>query len=159
MWNKYQSIFYENTYGDDFWNMQVYMPDNDNLFTEEVKSILIEYDDLLFQSFVKLFSRLTKKQQNIINLLSEGLTQQEVADKLGVLQNTISSSINSNRNAWKSGIRSQLVLLIKDDDNCIDNLYAIYVLSEGQHCPFLPVYNRITRGLFTTYSGYEEWIK
>ncbi len=67
-----------------------------------------ELDDLrerLKESFWRIVGMLTKRQQQVIRLYCAGLTQIEIAKKLGVNQSSITKSINGNCD-YKNGKRN-----------------------------------------------------
>jgi predicted transcriptional regulator len=70
---------------------------NDNLFSYTPEDERLELVEKLKHEFWELAARtLTDKQFDIIKLMADGYTQQEIANYFGCLQNTISKNINGN---------------------------------------------------------------
>lgn len=71
------------------------------IYDEEV----LDLEDQLKAAFWRIVKKLTPRQQEIIRLSNEGLTQMEIAKKLKVNQSSITKSIHGNVD-YKGGKRS-----------------------------------------------------
>jgi DNA-binding CsgD family transcriptional regulator len=92
---------------------------------------LLELKDKLHTAFWKLVdSELTVRQREVLHLTAEGLTQTEIAKKLGVNQSSITKSIHGNTDYKKGkrvygGARKKLVKLITKDAEIQDIFHKI----------------------------------
>ncbi len=57
---------------------------------------VLELEDKLKEEFWRLVEKLTPRQKEVIRLYADGLTQMEIAKKLGVNQSSITKSIHGN---------------------------------------------------------------
>ena len=89
---------------------------------------LINLEDELKKEFWRIVnSLLTDRQKEVIRLLSDGLTQMEIAKKLEVNQSSITKSINGNVSYLKGrttygGAKKKLKKIIQSDEKIIEIL-------------------------------------
>ncbi len=95
---------------------------NSKIHNEE----LMDLQDQLLTEFWRIVEMLTPRQQEVLKLYAQGLTQIEIAKKLNVNQSSVTKSLNGNtdyRNGRKvyGGARKKLRRIV-DKDEKIQNI-------------------------------------
>lgn len=141
--DRYQSLFAELSYSND---MMSDFSEQEGLVGKsdpELKEKYLDCKDRLQVAFWRLVRSLTPRQQEVIRLYCDNLTQIEIAKKLKVNQSSVTKSLNGNcdyRNGKKiyGGAKKKLKRLAEKDPEVIEILREMTELGSSSDWGYGP---------------------
>lgn len=161
--DKYRYLICEVLFGDDGWSIlesrhQAYYAH----ISDEKKEELLQLDDQLQDMLMKLVElSLTPRQYEILIMYTSGMTQMEIADKLGVNQSSITKSLNGNidyraNKKVYGGIKNKMIRLIKKNEDIKPLMKQIHKVWEPGSVK-LPFYQTF-KNILGNETDFETWL-
>lgn len=160
--DKYQYLIVEILLSNDAWGFFSEAQEKCLPLSDEKKEILLDWDHDLQDHLHNMIEQcLTKRQREILLMYSNGMTQMEIADKLGVNQSSITKSLNGNTDYSKGhkvygGLKKKFVKLIKYNVEIRPIMKKIHLIWEPNSIR-LPHYQTF-RNLLGNEDEYEKWL-
>lgn len=160
--DKYQYIIVEVLMSGDAWGLFSEAQEKCLPLSEEKKEILLDWDHDLQLALHKMIDEcLTERQREVLLMYSSGMTQMEIAEKLGVNQSSITKSLNGNTDYSKGskvygGMKKKFLKLIKHNAEIRPIMKKIHLIWEPNSIR-LPHYQTF-RNLLGTEEQFEQWL-
>jgi len=160
--DKYQYIICEILMSAEAWGTFSEAQEKNLPLSEEKREILLDWDAELKIFLHQMIDEcLTERQREVLLMYSNGMTQTEIADKLGVNQSSITKSLNGNTDYQNGkqvygGLKKKFVKIIKRNFDIRPTMKKIHLIWEPNSVR-LPHYQTF-RNLLGTEDQFEAWL-